>query len=168
VGKTILLRAIAGIWPFGRGRINVPGRARMLFVPQWPYLPRGSLRAAVSYPAPEGAFPDARIREALGLLGLAHLATRLDDTAPWDEELSPHEQQRLALARVLLDEPEWVFLDKATWRSTTMEKRVYALLTEPAARDGHHGRAPAGGGGVSHPALDDRAEPAGSASLQAA
>ena len=130
-GKTILLRAIAGIWPFGHGRIEVPARARMLFVPQRPYLPRGSLRAAVSYPASEGAFPDARVRDALGLVGLARLATRLDDVAPWDQELSPHEQQRLALAHVLLDEPDWVFLDKATSAlDEDTERRCYALLAE--------------------------------------
>ncbi len=130
-GKTILLRAIAGIWPFGRGRIDVPARARMLFVPQRPYLPLGSLRTAVSYPAPGGAFPDTRIHEVLRLLGLDHLTTRLDETAPWDQQLSPHEQQRLAMARVLLNEPDWVFLDKATSAlDEEMEKRVYALLAE--------------------------------------
>jgi putative ATP-binding cassette transporter len=130
-GKTVLLRAIAGIWPFGTGRIEVPARARMLFVPQWPYLPLGSLRRAVSYPAPEGTFPDERIDEVLRLLGLGHLATRLDETAPWDQQLSPQEQQRLALGRVLLNEPDWVFLDKATSAlDEEMEKRVYTLLAE--------------------------------------
>jgi putative ATP-binding cassette transporter len=134
-GKTILLRAIAGIWPFGSGRIDVPANARMLFVPQRPYLPLGSLRAAVSYPAPGGAFPDARIREVLPLLGLEHLATRLDDTAPWDQQLSPHEQQRLAIARVLLNEPEWLFLDKATSAlDEETERRVYTLLGERLPR----------------------------------
>jgi putative ATP-binding cassette transporter len=134
-GKTILLRAIAGIWPFGRGRIDVPARARMLFVAQRPYLPLGSLRTAVSYPAPEGTFPDARILEVLRLLGLEHLAPRLDDTAPWNQQLSPHEQQRLAIARVLLNEPEWVFLDKATSAlDEEMEKRVYTLLAERLPR----------------------------------
>jgi putative ATP-binding cassette transporter len=130
-GKTILLRAIAGLWPFGSGRIDVPAHARMLFVPQHPYLPLGSLRTVISYPAPEGTFSDARIREVLGLLGLERLATRLDDTLPWDQQLSPHEQQRLAMARVLLNEPDWVFLDKATSAlDEELEKRVYALLAE--------------------------------------
>jgi vitamin B12/bleomycin/antimicrobial peptide transport system ATP-binding/permease protein len=129
VGKTSLLRAIAGIWPFGRGRIDVPAHARTLFVPQLPYLPLGSLRSVVSYPAPEGTFPDVDIREVLRLLGLEQLTTRLDDTSPWDQQLSPHEQQRLGIARVLLNEPEWVFLDKATSAlDEAMERRVYALL----------------------------------------
>jgi putative ATP-binding cassette transporter len=134
-GKTILLRAIAGIWPFGTGRIDLPDPARMLFVPQSPYLPFGSLRAVVSYPAPEGSFPDERIREVLGLLGLGHLETRLDETQLWDQLLSPHEQQRLAIARVLLNEPEWVFLDKATSAvDEEMEKRIYDLLAERLPR----------------------------------
>jgi putative ATP-binding cassette transporter len=130
-GKTILLRAIAGNWPFGRGRIDVPARAKVLFVPQRPYLPLGSLRAAVSYPASEDTFSDERIREALTLLGLARLGTRLDVTAPWDQQLSLHEQQRLAIARVLLNEPDWVFLDKATSAlDEEMEKRAYSLIAE--------------------------------------
>jgi putative ATP-binding cassette transporter len=128
-GKTVLLRAIAGIWPFGSGRIDVPADARMMFVPQWPYLPAGSLRAAASYPAPEGTFGDDRIAELLRLLGLERLLPRLDETAPWDQQLSPNEQQRLAMVRVLLNEPEWVFLDKATSAlDEDMEKRVYDLL----------------------------------------
>ena len=128
-GKTVLLRAIAGIWPFGRGRIDVPADVRMLFVPQWPYLPLGSLRAVVSYPSPEGTFSDDRIREVLDELGLAPLGAKLDDTAPWDQYLSPHEQQRLAIARVLLNAPEWVFLDKATSAlDDSMERHAYELL----------------------------------------
>ena len=128
-GKTILLRAIAGIWPFGSGRIDVPAGASMLFVPQLPYLPVGSLRAVVSYPSPEGAFSDDRIREVLGFLGLGQLGARLDETHPWDQRLSPHEQQRIAMARVFLNEPDWVFLDKTTSAlDEDMEKRVYDLL----------------------------------------
>jgi vitamin B12/bleomycin/antimicrobial peptide transport system ATP-binding/permease protein len=128
-GKTILLRAIAGIWPFGSGRIDVPAGARMLFVPQYPYLPVASLRAVVSYPSPEGTFSDDRIREVLGFLGLDQLGARLDETHPWDQRLSPHEQQRVAMARVFLNEPDWVFLDKTTSAlDEDMEKRVYELL----------------------------------------
>jgi len=134
-GKTMLLRAMAGIWPFGEGRIEVPARARMLFVPQRPYLPLGSLRAVVSYPAPEGTVPEERIREALRLLGLGHLGARLDDVEPWDQQLSGHEQQRLSMARVLLYEPEWLFLDKATSElDEAMEKRVYELIAERLPR----------------------------------
>ena len=128
-GKTLLIRAIAGIWPFGAGAIEIPARARMVFVPQWPYMPTGTLRAAVSYPAPAGAFPDELVVEVLLLLGLDTLAQRLGDTAPWEQVLSPHEQQRVALVRALLQNPDWLFLDKATSAlDEDMERRVYALL----------------------------------------
>jgi putative ATP-binding cassette transporter len=134
-GKTTLLRAIAGVWPFGTGRIEVPARARMLFVPQWPYLPQASLRAVVSYPATEGTFTDERIAEVLLALGLDHLKTRLDAIEPWDQRLTPNEQQRLAIVRVLLNAPDWVFIDKATSTlDETVERRVYALLAERLPR----------------------------------
>ncbi|HET6303722.1 MAG TPA: ABC transporter ATP-binding protein/permease [Myxococcota bacterium] len=134
-GKTMLVRAIGGVWPFGSGRIEIPARARMLFVPQRPYFPLSSLRDAVSFPAPTGTFADERIREALDLLGLGHLAARLDDTEQWEQLLTPHEQQRLALARVLVHEPDWIFLDKATSAlDEAMEKRVYELLAQRLPR----------------------------------
>jgi putative ATP-binding cassette transporter len=134
-GKTTLFRALAGIWPFGGGRIERPPRERMLFVPARPYLPIGTLRAVVSYPAAEGTFPDDRIREVLGLLELGPLASRLDDAEPWDQQLSVHERQRLAIARVLLHEPDWILLDEATSTlDEAMEQRVYALLAERLPR----------------------------------
>jgi putative ATP-binding cassette transporter len=130
-GKTLLVRAIAGIWPFGAGRIDVPGSAPMLFVPQWPYLPIGTLRAVVSYPESEGTFPDDEITETFRLVGLARFEGRLDDTEPWEQLLSPHEQQQLSLVRVLLQKPEWLFLDKATSAlDEATEQRAYELLTE--------------------------------------
>jgi putative ATP-binding cassette transporter len=135
-GKTLLLRAIAGIWPFGAGRIEIPGGARMMFVTQRPYVPIGTLRAAASYPASEHAFDDAQVREAFGLLGLDNLRDSLDRAAAWDQLLSPHEQQRLALVRVLLHAPDWILLDKSTSAlDEDSERQVYALLAErlPAA-----------------------------------
>jgi vitamin B12/bleomycin/antimicrobial peptide transport system ATP-binding/permease protein len=129
--KTLLMRAIAGIWPFGSGRIEIPEHARMLFASEEPYMPIGTLRAVLSYPNEEGSFGDAQIREALGLLGLGRLAGRLDDTEDWDQYLSPLDQQRLGLARVLLQKPDWVFLDKATSAlDEALEKSVYELLAE--------------------------------------
>lgn len=129
--KTLLLRAVAGIWPFGAGRIEVPEHARMLFAPEDPYMPLGTLRAALSYPDPEGTFTDEEMREALRLLGLGRLEARLDEIEEWDQYLSPLDQQRLGLARVLLQKPDWVFLDKATSAlDEPLERGVYALLAE--------------------------------------
>jgi putative ATP-binding cassette transporter len=136
-GKTTLFRALAGLWPFGSGRIERPGRERMLFVPQRPYLPIGTLRAAVSYPGAEHSFDDARIREALGLVGLGHLATRLDAAQPWEQQLAVHEQQLLAIARALLQQPEWLLLDEATTAlDEPTERRVCEVLLERLPRAG--------------------------------
>jgi len=163
-GKTMLLRAIAGIWPFGSGTIELPSCSKTLFLPQWPYFPLGTLRAAASFPSPEGAFPDERISEALRALGLTSLASHLDETGQWEQQLSPHEQQRLALARVLLHEPDWMFLDKVTSTlDEETERHVYDLLAKRLPRatvvsvihkpvEGYHERrwtlAPAAGGRV--------------------
>jgi putative ATP-binding cassette transporter len=113
-GKTTLLRSLAGLWPFGSGRIERPSRDRMLFVPQRAYLPLGTLRAVVSYPAAEHSFDDAQVREALALVGLGHVSDRLDATENWQQQLSAHEQQLLAIARALLQRPDWLVLDEAT------------------------------------------------------
>ena len=135
VGKTMLLRSIAGVWPFGSGRIELPRRDRLLFVPERAFLPLGTLRAAATFPSEEGTFPDERIREGLCELGLASFTGRLDDVEPWDQLLTDAEKQRLALVRVLLHEPEWVFLDKATSAlDEATEARVYELLAERLPR----------------------------------
>jgi putative ATP-binding cassette transporter len=113
-GKSTLFRAIAGVWPWGAGRIRVPPRDHVTFMPQRPYLPLGTLRAAVTYPAPPKRFPDAAVRAALDRCGLPHLVERLDEEERWDRILSLGEQQRLAFARLLLQKPRWVFMDEAT------------------------------------------------------
>lgn len=130
-GKRTLLRAIAGFWPFGRGRIAVPPDARTVFLPQRPHLPIGTLRAAVSYPSAEGTFSDDEIRAALEAVGLGPLGDRLDEVEHWQQVLSGGEQQRLAFARALLQRPDWVFLDEATSGvDEECEARLYALLRE--------------------------------------
>src|SRR6266436_1040347 len=113
-GKSTLVRAIAGIWPFGRGEIRVARDARILFLPQRPYLPIGVLRDVVSYPMPARGVADGALREALEVVGLTELAGRLDEAAHWALQLSPGEQQRIAFARALVQKPEWLFLDEAT------------------------------------------------------
>ncbi len=113
-GKSTLFRALAGAWPWGAGRVRVPGRGAAMFLPQRPYLPLGALRDALAYPAPAAAFDEAAMAAALERCGLARLAGRLGEEARWDRTLSLGEQQRLAFARVLLHRPRWVFLDEAT------------------------------------------------------
>ena len=126
-GKSTLFRAIAGIWPFGNGRIRTPRDFGALFLPQRPYFPIGTLRLAVSYPAGPGAFDDARIKDALSAVGLEQLCERLDDEVNWSMQLSGGEQQRVALARALLHRPKWLFMDEAT--SALDEPAQAKLLT---------------------------------------
>ncbi|MFN8626470.1 MAG: ABC transporter ATP-binding protein/permease [Candidatus Binatia bacterium] len=130
-GKRTLLRAIAGIWRFGQGCIEMPEASRTIFLAERPYLPIATLRAAIAYPAAERTFADERIREAMRLVGLDAFADRLDESAHWEQLLSGGEQQRLAIARVLLHQPDWIFLDGATSSlDEETEKRMYALLCE--------------------------------------
>jgi putative ATP-binding cassette transporter len=135
-GKRTLLRAIAGIWRFGRGRVAMPAHTRAVFLPQRPHLPIGTLRAAISYPSAEGAFSDQEIHEALAAVGLESLADKLDESEHWQQYLSGGEQQRLAFARTLLHRPDWIFLDEATsGLDEEAEARLYEQLHErlPAA-----------------------------------
>ena len=113
-GKSTLFRAIAGLWPWGSGYIRIPPRERIMFMPQRSYLPLGSLRAAVAYPAAPAHFPDEVVTAALRRCGLEHLVGRLDEEERWEHILSLGEQQRLAFARLLLHRPRWVFMDEAT------------------------------------------------------
>jgi putative ATP-binding cassette transporter len=124
-GKSTFLRALAGIWPYWKGRIRLPEGARMLFLPQKPYLPLGSLRHAVSYPDEAERHSDEEIREALKAVGLEHLATALERNESWAQVLSGGEQQRVAFARALLNRPDWLFLDEAT--SALPEEAQHAL-----------------------------------------
>jgi vitamin B12/bleomycin/antimicrobial peptide transport system ATP-binding/permease protein len=128
-GKSTLIRAIAGIWPFGRGEIRVPRGARVLVLPQKPYLPIGSLRDVVSYPRPAGGVGDATLREALEVVGLSGLAGRLDEEGHWALQLSPGEQQRIAFARALVQKPDWLLLDEATSAvDEATEARLYRTV----------------------------------------
>ncbi len=114
VGKSTIFRAIAGIWPFGSGAICVRQDAGKLCLPQKPYLPIGTLRDAISYPERQGAFGDGKIKEALECCRLENFTMRMDESAHWEQVMSPGEQQRLAFARAILHKPEWLFLDEAT------------------------------------------------------
>ena len=130
VGKSTVLRAIAGLWTFGRGRIRVTG-GRALFLPQRPYLPLGTLADALVYPRAAAGLPRERLVEALSTVGLPQLVERLDEEGNWAQRLSIGEQQRVAFARVLLARPEIVFLDEATSAlDEAAEMSLYRLLRE--------------------------------------
>ena len=130
-GKSTLFRALAGIWPYWKGRIRLPKGARLLFLPQKPYLPIGSLKHAVSYPDDVGKHPDTEVAAALGAVGLGHLAGNLERSENWAQVLSGGEQQRLAFARALLTKPDWLFLDEATASLPEDDQdRLYRLVKE--------------------------------------
>ena len=135
-GKSTLFRTLAGIWPFATGTLARPLDA--MFIPQRPYFPNGPLRDALAYPAPADRYSDAQLRQALQEAELPALAERLDEAGAWGQQLSGGEQQRLAVARVLLKKPRWVFADEATSAldQSTEEKVYKRLLALVAAGDG--------------------------------
>jgi putative ATP-binding cassette transporter len=113
-GKSTLFRALAGLWPWGSGTIQLPDPKRMMFMPQRPYLPLGTMRAAITYPDPVGAFSTEDIDVVVKRVGLADLLPGLDSNERIDKTLSLGEQQLIAFARLLLHRPLWIFLDEAT------------------------------------------------------
>lgn len=113
-GKSTLIRAVAGLWPWGRGEIAIPADWRVMFLPQVPYLPLGTLRACMSYPGPADALATETALAILERLGLAHLGERLDEDDRWDRVLSGGERQRIAFARILVAAPDLVVMDEST------------------------------------------------------
>jgi putative ATP-binding cassette transporter len=113
-GKSTLFRALAGIWPYWTGKIDLPRGAKLLFLPQKPYLPIGSLKHAVCYPDEGAGITDDAARDALVAVGMPHLSGDLAREENWAQLLSGGEQQRLAFARALLNRPDWLFMDEAT------------------------------------------------------
>jgi putative ATP-binding cassette transporter len=133
-GKSTLFRAIAGIWPFGAGSIAIPPQATLMMLPQRPYFPVGTLRAAIAYPAEASAFSPEQVGETLSAVGLPKLASRLDEDAHWNRTLSLGEQQRLGIARALLHKPQYLFLDEATASlDEPSEAALYDLIRDRLA-----------------------------------
>ena len=132
-GKSTLFRALAGIWPFATGSVKRPSNA--MFIPQRPYFPNGPLRDALAYPEAPSSYTDAALRQALVDALLPNLVAQLDHADAWGQKLSGGEQQRLAIARVLLKKPKWVFADEATSAlDEATERSVYERLLEHVQR----------------------------------
>jgi vitamin B12/bleomycin/antimicrobial peptide transport system ATP-binding/permease protein len=133
-GKSTLVRALAGVWPWGGGAIELAARAKLIVLPQRPYLPTGTLRRAVSYPDGPDRRNTGELEAALQAVELGHLAHRLDDEAPWEQILSGGEKQRLAFARVLLHRPDIIVLDEATAAlDSPSQHRLMTLLARELA-----------------------------------
>lgn len=126
-----LFKVVAGLWPWGRGTVDLPCDAHIFFMPQRPYMPIGTLRAVLTYPSAVECFPEDALASAMERVGLGHLMARVDDTAIWEQSLTAGEQQRLGFARLLLHRPKWVFLQEATDAlDPDGERRLMELLID--------------------------------------
>jgi vitamin B12/bleomycin/antimicrobial peptide transport system ATP-binding/permease protein len=127
-GKTVLLESLAGLWPYATGDVHFPVAAdETMFLSQLPYIPLGDLRASASYPSATDAVSDAEIQRALVTVALPHLVIRVKEVRDWAKVLSVGEQQRMAFARILLNEPKVVFLDEST---SAMDEGLELMLYE--------------------------------------
>lgn len=134
-GKTTLFRTLAGLWPFGSGRVQLPGRQRTLFLPQKPYLPIATLREALAFPLAPDTVTTEQAIDALKAVELSAMASRLDERNNWSLVLSGGEQQRIAIARAILTKPDWLFLDEATSAlDEESEQQMYRLLIDELPR----------------------------------
>ncbi len=130
-GKTTLFRVLAGLWPFGRGSVQIPKGSKALFLPQKPYIPIGTLKEALCYPDRPEAHSDAEVAAALRDCRIPQFVDRLQEAGNWAMTMSPGEQQRLSFARVLLVKPDWLFLDEASSAlDEATEAAMYRLLLE--------------------------------------
>ena len=136
VGKSVMLRTLAGLWPYAKGKIYLPKEQEMLFLPQRPYLPLGTLKQAILYPQDESLMAnlknsDEYLREILVQCKLAYLVDKLDVVDDWSRILSLGEQQRIAFARVLIYKPKYLFLDEATSAlDEELEAYIYAIIAK--------------------------------------
>jgi len=129
IGKSTLVRTVAGIWPFASGEVAMPDNKKIMYLPQKPYMPIGTFAEALMFPDHMKQENEKNLVDVLRQCRLENFIPRLRDTAPWSEQLSPGEQQRVAFARILLQKPDWVFLDESTsMLDLDNEKYLYQLL----------------------------------------
>ena len=145
-GKTLLFRALAGLWPWGSGKVTHPSDEEILYLPRTPYLPPGTLREVLAYPKPSSTFETAACCDALTRVGLERLTAQLDATQRWERELNEDEQQALALARVIIHKAPWVVIDEVldSLDDTALE-RVIDIFSKDLGQCGiiHIGRSDA-------------------------
>jgi putative ATP-binding cassette transporter len=142
-GKTLLFRALAGLWPWGSGTVTHPADEEILYLPRTPYLPPGTLREVLAYPKAATLFETAACSNALSRVGLERLGPLLDSTQRWDRELNEDEQQALALARVIIHKAPWVLIDEILDSlDDSVLERVVDIFTNDLAESGiiHIGR----------------------------
>ena len=149
VGKTLLFRALAGLWPWGGGHITLPRGQRLYCMPRTPYVPPGTLKEALAYPSAVGRYESQDYAQALQRLGLDRLVPRLDEVRRWDHELNEDEQQAVSFARLMLHSPPWILVDEALDSiDTRTRERVADMLTGELAHSAliYIGRADPKGG----------------------
>jgi vitamin B12/bleomycin/antimicrobial peptide transport system ATP-binding/permease protein len=136
-GKTLLFRALAGLWPWGSGTVTHPADEEVLYMPRTPYFPPGTLREALAYPKPTSDFESKACCDALSRVGLERLASKLDATERWDRELNEDEQHALALARVIIHKAPWILIDEVLDSLDDIAlDRAVDILTKDLAQSG--------------------------------
>ena len=134
-GKSTLVRAIAGLWPWGQGEIFIPRKAKLFLMPQYPYMPLGNLRRVVTYPLSSSKVEDKKLHELMNIVGLDYLTNRLDEEFPWDYALSGGEKQRVAFVRLLLHEPDFIVMDEATSAlDPSSQEHLLTVISERLSR----------------------------------
>ncbi|WP_018183006.1 ABC transporter ATP-binding protein/permease [Kaistia granuli] len=129
-GHGALFSALAGLWPWGSGKINLPPRSKVMYMPERPYVPDGSLRAALTYPLPSSSFKDEDLTAAMKRVGLTRFGASLDRKARWAKEISYDDEERLTLARLLLLKPEWIFTEQTIDALDEEQRTVFTSILE--------------------------------------
>jgi len=145
-GKTLLFRTLAGLWPWGAGRVTRPKGEELLYMPRRPYLPPGTLREVLAYPLAVETYETGAYQAALTRLKLDRLLPMLDQSEHWERDLSEDEQQIVAFARVVLHAPPWVLIDEVLDAfEEDARAEVLEIFTKDLAHTGviHIGRADA-------------------------